>query len=106
MKDICHDLLAEYRDLAALCETLTPQQWQERSEFYGWTPWDEIAHLCYFDETGLQSAHEPAGPPPGRIPEGAARRHPSAPEAFARDAAVLSQRMERGEEISAVARAK
>ena len=38
----------------------------------------------YFDETGLQSARDP--------------------EAFARDAARLNQRMERGEEISAVAR--
>jgi len=84
MQDICRDLLAEYGDLAPLCETLTPQPWLQRSEFYGWTPWDEIAHLCYFDETGLQSARDP--------------------EAFARDAARLNQRMERGEEISAVAR--
>ena len=52
------DLLAEYRDLDALCATLTPEKWRRRSEFYGWTPWDEIAHLCYFDETALQSVHE------------------------------------------------
>ena len=84
MRDICRDLLHEYRDLAALCETLAPSQWLMRSEFYGWTPWDEIAHLCYFDETGLQSATDPEG--------------------FARDAAALNVRMERGEEISAVAR--
>jgi uncharacterized protein (TIGR03084 family) len=86
MQDICSDLLAEYRDLAALCETLTPPQWLQRSEFYSWTPWDEIAHLCYFDETGLQSARDPEG--------------------FACDAALLNQRMERGEEISALARAQ
>lgn len=84
MHDICLDLLTEYRELTALCETLTPQQWLQRSEFYGWTPWDEIAHLCYFDETGLQSATDPEG--------------------FARDAALLNQRMALGEEISAVAR--
>lgn len=85
MKDICRDLLAEYRELDALCATLTPSQWLLRSEFFGWTPWDEIAHLCYFDETGLQSATDPDG--------------------FACDAALLNQRMARGEEISAVARA-
>jgi uncharacterized protein (TIGR03084 family) len=84
MQDICRDLLAEYRELAALCESLTPSQWQARSAFYGWTAWDEIAHLCYFDETGLQSAHDPAG--------------------FARDAALLNALMARGDEISVVAR--
>lgn len=86
MHNICQDLLAEYRELASLYDTLTPQQWLQRSEFYGWTPWDEIAHLCYFDETGLQSATDPEG--------------------FSRDAGLLTQRMSRGEEMSAVAREK
>ena len=84
MKDTCRDLLAEYNELAALAESLSPAQWQQRSEFYGWRPWDEIAHLCYFDETALQSAAHP--------------------EEFARDAAALGQRMAQGEEISAIAR--
>jgi uncharacterized protein (TIGR03084 family) len=84
MQDLTHDLLAEYRDLAALCETLTPAQWQQPGDFYGWTPWDEVAHLCYFDETGLQSATD-------------------AP-AFGRDAARLVQRLGTGQEISAIAR--
>ena len=56
MHDLCADLRAEYDALAALCETLTPGQWQHPSRFYGWTPWDEIAHLCFFDETGLLAA--------------------------------------------------
>ena len=84
MQDLCQDLLDEYRALAALCATLSPAEWREASAFYGWAAWDEIAHLCYFDETGLQSATDPAG--------------------FARDAALLSQRIGRGEEISAIAR--
>ena len=84
MQELSSDLLAEYRELAELCATLTPEQWQQRSDFYGWTPWDEIAHLCYFDETGLQSATDPEG--------------------FARDAALLNALMARGDEISAVAR--
>ena len=36
--------------------SLTPDEWQQPTAFYGWSAWDEIAHLCYFDETGLQSA--------------------------------------------------
>lgn len=84
--DLARDLLVEYRDLAALCATLTPAQWRLRSEFYGWTPWDEIAHLCYFDETALQSVQQP--------------------ERFASGAAELDERMRRGEEISAVTREK
>jgi uncharacterized protein (TIGR03084 family) len=79
------DLLAEYRELDALCATLTPDEWRRRSRFYGWTAWDEIAHLCYFDETALQSVREP--------------------ERFAREAALLGERMLR-EEISAIARAR
>lgn len=86
MHNICQDLLAEYRELASLCDTLTPQQWLQRSEFYGWTPWDEIAHLCYFDETGLQSATDPEG--------------------FSRDAELLNKRIAQGAEISDVAREK
>jgi uncharacterized protein (TIGR03084 family) len=82
--DTALELLAEYRDLAALCATLTPAQWRTASEFYGWTPWDEIAHLCYFDETALQSVHEP-----GR---------------FATESAALGARIARGEEFSAIQR--
>ena len=78
------DLRDEYQALAALCATLTPAQWRSRSAFYGWTPWDEVAHLCYFDETALQSVRDP--------------------EQFAIAARRLSERSARGEEISAIAR--
>ena len=82
--DTALDLRDEYRDLDALCATLDPDQWHLRSAFYGWTPWDEVAHLCYFDETALQSVHDP--------------------ERFAVDAAGLSERIRQGEEISVIAR--
>jgi uncharacterized protein (TIGR03084 family) len=78
------DLLAEYRDMAALADTLTSAQWSAPSPFYGWTPWDEIAHLCYFDEAALQSVHHP--------------------ERFAAEAKALSARIASGEEISAIQR--
>ncbi len=84
MTSLCDDLLGEYRALADLCETLTPAQWQMRTDFYDWTPWDEIAHLAYFDETALQAVTDPA--------------------AFAKDMPSLVRLMLRGDPISGVAR--
>ena len=84
MQDTCHDLLEEYQALADFCDTLTPAQWQTRSTFFGWTPWDEIAHLCYFDETALQSATEP--------------------ETFIKGMLQLNPKMAAGEPISVIAR--
>lgn len=81
--DTALDLLAECRDLDALCATLDADDWRRPSAFYGWTAWDEVAHLCYFDETALLSVREP--------------------ERFAREAAALNERAAR-EEISAIAR--
>ncbi|MDP9900909.1 TIGR03084 family metal-binding protein [Variovorax ginsengisoli] len=86
MKPTIDDLRAEYAELAGLARTLTPTQWAERSAFYGWTAWDEIAHLCFFDETALLAATDP--------------------EAFARDTAVLNAQLASGKEISAIARDK
>jgi uncharacterized protein (TIGR03084 family) len=83
---IADDLRAEYAALAALCRTLTPEQWRAQTAFYGWTPWDEIAHLCFFDETGLLAATDAA--------------------AFARDMAALDKWLAAGREISAIARDK
>ena len=60
MQETCRDLLDEYRELAALCATLSADDWRRPTAFYGWTPWDEIAHLCYFDQTALQSVTDPA----------------------------------------------
>lgn len=84
MHDLCADLRAEYDALAALCETLTPGQWQHPSRFYGWTPWDEIAHLCFFDETGLLAATDA--------------------DAFAANTRELMAQMAAGREASQIAR--
>jgi uncharacterized protein (TIGR03084 family) len=80
------DLRAEYAELAALCRTLDAAQWRQPGPFYSWSAWDEIAHLCYFDETGLQAATDAA--------------------AFAQGAQALMAQYMRGEEISAIAREK
>lgn len=84
MKDLCTDLQAEYDALAALCATLTPEQWQCKTKFHGWTPWDEIAHLCFFDQTGLLAATDP--------------------DAFAADTQALNAELASGKQISQVAR--
>lgn len=84
MDTTCDDLLGEYRALADLCTTLTPEQWRLRTDFYGWTPWDEIAHLCYFDQTALLSATDA--------------------DAFTAGAKALGAELATGREISAVAR--
>src|SRR5690606_5285533 len=60
MEKTCNDLLDEYRSLAELCDTLEPGQWALRTDFYGWTPWDESARLSYFDETARPAATDPA----------------------------------------------
>lgn len=86
MEDVCTDLLDEYNDLAALAEQLTPAQWRIDTAFFGWTPWDEIAHLCLFDETGLLAATDG--------------------DAFAADARVLMAELGKGREFSAIARGK
>lgn len=86
MSAVCADLLDECRELAALAQTLTPRQWRTETGFFGWTPWDEIAHLCFFDETGLLAASDAA--------------------AFDEAAAVLTAQMAAGREISAIAREK
>jgi uncharacterized protein (TIGR03084 family) len=86
MKDLCADLLAEYSQLAALAEALTPHQWVQKTPFSDWTPWDEIAHLCYFDQTGTLASTDP--------------------EAFAAELAELVKQWGNGLEIHTIARAR
>lgn len=86
MKDTTDDLRAEYRELIDFCRTLTPEQWRLPSAFYGWAPWDEVAHLCFFDETATLAVTDA--------------------DAFARDTAVLDKVLASGKEISAIARTR
>jgi len=85
MQALCDDLRAEYEALADLVESFSASQWQAATGFFHWTPWDEIAHLLYFDETALQALDDA--------------------DAFARDARTLTERTTvGGEAISAIAR--
>ncbi|VTU24822.1 putative Actinobacterial protein [Variovorax sp. PBL-H6] len=84
MRNLAGDLLAEYRGLADLCGSLTDEQWRQRTDFHGWTPWDEVAHLLYFDETALQAVSDAA--------------------AFDADKDALNGELATGMEISAITR--
>jgi uncharacterized protein (TIGR03084 family) len=61
MNDLCTDLSAEYDELAGLCAGFTPAQWNLPTGFFHWTPWDEIAHLLYFDKTATQALTDAEG---------------------------------------------
>jgi hypothetical protein len=65
---------------------VAPPQWIQKTPFCGWTPWDEIAHLRFFDETALLAATDP--------------------EAFAADTTELGKKLVRGLEIGAIARTR
>lgn len=82
---LADDLLAEYDALADLAQGLDAAQWRAPTDFFGWTPWDEVAHLCLLDEVALAAATDA--------------------DAFAAQAAALRARRAQGLEISAIARA-
>ncbi|AOY91165.1 TIGR03084 family protein [Cupriavidus sp. USMAA2-4] len=84
MNDSCRDLLDEYQDLAALAQTLGAEEWARATDFHGWSAWDEIAHLCFFDEASLLAIGDA--------------------DAFQREALELGRLMAAGGHISAVAR--
>ncbi|MCP4904250.1 MAG: TIGR03084 family protein [bacterium] len=50
------DFRDEARDLYAFLETLEVEDWTTPTLFKGWTPWDVVAHLHYFDEVSLHAA--------------------------------------------------
>jgi uncharacterized protein (TIGR03084 family) len=56
MKALCDDLLAECTALEALTAPLDAAGWRTRTRFYEWAIYDEIAHLCLFDEMAVLAA--------------------------------------------------
>ncbi|WP_188189876.1 maleylpyruvate isomerase family mycothiol-dependent enzyme [Nonomuraea sp. SYSU D8015] len=50
MTDIFDDLAAEYRQLDAVLESLTPEQWSQASAAEGWTVADVVLHLAQTEE--------------------------------------------------------
>ena len=53
MKQLCYDVLNEYRELGTQLAQLSGPDWRLLTDFHGWTIFDEIAHLCLFDELAV-----------------------------------------------------
>ena len=58
MKALCGDLVAECAELEALTAPLDAAGWRTLTRFYAWTIYDEIAHLCLFDEVAVLAARD------------------------------------------------
>jgi len=78
------DLIAEAEELHGFLRTLDEADWSRETGFMGWTPWDVVAHLHFFDLVSLRSLE-------GR-------------EAFTRRRDELVARMTTGETSSQIAR--
>ena len=53
MLQVSLDLRAEADELMALLDTLGADDWATATRFMGWTPWDVVAHLNFFDDIAL-----------------------------------------------------
>ena len=53
MQQVSADFRAEVDELHAFLETLKPEVWDLETGFMGWTPWDVVAHLHFFDLASL-----------------------------------------------------
>lgn len=53
MLEMSQDFRAEAEQLHTVLQQLTEEQWQTKTLFMQWTPWDVIAHLHFFDESSL-----------------------------------------------------
>jgi uncharacterized protein (TIGR03084 family) len=58
MKSLCGDLKAECATLEELVAPLDAAGWRTRTSFFEWTVYDEIAHLCLFDELAVLAAED------------------------------------------------
>lgn len=55
------DLVAEADELQAFLRTVDDEDWRRETPFLGWTPWDVVAHLHFFDRVSLLALTDPAG---------------------------------------------
>ncbi|MCG8635527.1 MAG: TIGR03084 family metal-binding protein [Desulfobacterales bacterium] len=59
LEKIISDLEAEYRRFDDLLTGLNHRQWELETRFYGWTIFDEAAHIAFFDHEALLAAENP-----------------------------------------------
>jgi uncharacterized protein (TIGR03084 family) len=61
MLPVSIDLRAEADELHAFLATLADEDWGRVTPFLGWTPWDVVAHLHYFDHVSLLALTDEKG---------------------------------------------
>jgi uncharacterized protein (TIGR03084 family) len=61
MEGICADLEAQYQELHDLVVGLDEAQWRLETPFFGWTIFDEVAHIAFFDKEALLALENPEG---------------------------------------------
>lgn len=59
MDKICRDLEAEYQELDDVVSGLDITSWYLKTPFYGWTIFDEIAHIAFFDHEAMLAIDTP-----------------------------------------------
>jgi len=55
MLQVAQDLRAEADELHDFLATLSFEDWRRPTPFLGWTPWDVVAHLHFYDQVALLS---------------------------------------------------
>lgn len=59
MDNICQDLNAQYLEFDALVCDLSKKNWFAVTPFFGWTIFDQVAHLAFFDRQALLAIETP-----------------------------------------------
>jgi uncharacterized protein (TIGR03084 family) len=59
MKQICENLEKQYQEFDDLVSGLTEKQWRDKTPFFGWTIFDQVAHVAFFDHEALLSIESP-----------------------------------------------
>lgn len=59
MEIICSDLNAQYLELDNLVSGLDEKRWFAATPFFGWTIFDQVAHVAFFDRQALLALEQP-----------------------------------------------
>lgn len=59
MEKICSDLVQEYEALDDVAAALGQEDWDRCTPFFGWTLFDQILHIAFFDHEALLALEAP-----------------------------------------------
>jgi uncharacterized protein (TIGR03084 family) len=59
MDNICKDLSAQYLEFDTLVSSLSRKKWFAVTPFFGWTIYDQVAHVAFFDRQALLAIKAP-----------------------------------------------